>query len=104
MKLAIILALMISSAQAQPMQPQRVEDWIALDILFFIASPEQVKDICPPFTQACAVPVFAKRRCLVLLPQYDEMLIAHERLHCYGFDHIGDSTMRSLWESYKSKR
>lgn len=28
----------------------------------------------------------------------------HERLHCKGYDHIGESTIRDLWQKYKQKQ
>lgn len=95
--------LLVFTAHAQPMQPERVQDWPALDVRFYIVPAEQVQAVCPPFTRGCAIPLFKRRECMVVLSEDGEMLKHHERLHCYGFDHIGESTMRDLWTTHKNR-
>jgi hypothetical protein len=98
-----LLLLLAFSANAQPMQSERVKDWIALDIRYSIVPHSEFVRWCPPLTAACAIPLFHKRECWIVMLEYDDMLAHHERLHCYGFDHVGESTMRDLWENYKSR-
>ena len=55
---------------------------------------------------ACAEVNFAQNRCDVWYPQ--DSITAdvreHELEHCRGFDHPGDSTIRSAWLSWKASR
>jgi hypothetical protein len=98
-----LLPLLVFSAHAQPMQPERVADWPALDVRFYLVPAEQVQQVCPPFTRGCAIPLFKRRECIVVLAENDPVLRIHETYHCYGFDHIGESTMRDAWTRFKNR-
>ena len=31
-------------------------------------------------------------------------IVEHEQLHCKGYDHVGESTIRDLWQKFKQKK
>ena len=58
-----------------------------------------------PPRRACAVVNFAAGTCRIVLADsstrgnYD-----HERMHCMGYDHAGETTVRDAWSTYKEER
>ncbi len=67
--------------------------------------PELVKAHCPGFgVFGCAVSDFGAKRCLILMTTYSQsdLDIELSHRHCLGFDHVGESTMRDSWSSYKN--
>lgn len=57
---------------------------------------------CEPLLSGCAVADFCTRRCDVYLRVAVPGLEAHERAHCAGLDHPGESTMAAAWAAYKT--
>lgn len=41
---------------------------------------------------------------LVAEPPPSPDTVAHERLHCRGYDHVGESTLRDAWQAVKEWR
>jgi plasmid maintenance system antidote protein VapI/uncharacterized protein YceK len=51
---------------------------------------------------ACAEVNFVARRCDIWLTEHPwPAVVEHERLHCRGYDHPGDSAMRDAWITYR---
>ena len=81
-------------------------DWPNLAVAEHVVSSHAMLDACMPymgflqFPLACAIIFFEKLTCDIYVtgPAHLE----HERMHCAGYDHIGDSTLRDAWEEYKS--
>lgn len=85
-------------------------DWPALAVSIQKSPPQQFDAICgrglPGLTHrvSCALVDFSQKRCWIMVrpddtlsPYWEE----HERAHCAGMDHAGESTMRDAWERYK---
>ena len=51
---------------------------------------------------ACARIDFAKNECQIYLTyRLMDWILEHEQLHCLGYDHPNDSTLRDSWELFK---
>lgn len=53
----------------------------------------------------CAEINFATNRCDIWLPEgeNDPMYEKHERDHCLGRDHVGDTTLRDAWNNWMAR-
>jgi hypothetical protein len=103
--LALLLAMNVSAAQLD-LERQPPADWPVLGYEIYLVTPEELRKVCPlrPPIYGCAIPLFATGRCLVFLREYEEQLRNHELLHCSGYDHINETTMRDLWNNFKNWR
>lgn len=48
----------------------------------------------------CAVVNFNEGKCYITTMGQREV-VEHERLHCQGYDHFGETTMADLWQRWK---
>jgi len=48
-------------------------------------------------TPACAAVDFKGRRCTIITSTDDERVMEHERAHCRGYDHVGETTLADVW-------
>jgi hypothetical protein len=87
-------------------------DWPDLMPIEHHVSHAEMRERCMPFMawyespEACAIVQFVERRCDIWLsadfpPGAD--VIEHERAHCAGRDHPGDSTLRDAWRAYQGR-
>ena len=52
----------------------------------------------------CAEINFARFRCDIWVPvDVDAGVLEHEMDHCFGRDHLGESTLRDAWLTYRSR-
>jgi hypothetical protein len=49
----------------------------------------------------CAVADFNKGTCAVYVRFSSKEVLEHERMHCRGYDHPGESTFRAAWDDFK---
>jgi len=91
-------------------------DWPALEVIEHKVSVIDVQKKCFKYltpvaaalslglTLGCAEVDFAARTCTIYIArgENDPGIIEHERDHCAGKDHPGDTTLRSAWERYSS--
>jgi hypothetical protein len=49
----------------------------------------------------CAMVDFNRRSCTVYLRFESPAVLEHERLHCLGYDHPAEATLRNAWEAFK---
>lgn len=54
-----------------------------------------------PLSIACAEVNFIRRTCVIYTSVDWKHVLEHERQHCEGYDHHGESTLRDLWARYK---
>jgi uncharacterized protein YceK len=85
-------------------------DFPRLEVSVNYVPHHQMRDICSKYIPAFASPEacmewdFSKKTCTIWLskdfPPHPSV-VEHEKLHCKGYDHIGDSTLRDAWTTYK---
>lgn len=82
-------------------------DWPELEIVVMRVSEATARYYCPAgFMQtvyACTIPSFADGRCLIYLASDSPSILEHEKLHCKGYDHRGESAARDSWAKWKAR-
>ena len=53
------------------------------------------------FVVACSEWRFDTLSCAVHVPVDSPELLEHERAHCQGYDHVGESTIADAWKAYR---
>jgi hypothetical protein len=89
-----------------------IEDWPELAVHEHYVPHAEMRSRCAAFAafgappMACAEINFAQRRCDIwfsaALPQ-SAYVRKHERLHCAGHDHEGESTLREALAGWRSR-
>jgi hypothetical protein len=84
----------------------KVEGWPALEVVERYVPKAELHARCSEYVStmwvapvACAQFDFVNARCYVWYSADEPpsaATIAHERLHCQGYDHVGDTTLRDL--------
>jgi hypothetical protein len=92
---------------------ERVEGWPSLEIVEHHVAHNVMRSRCVKYVGfgmtpiACAEFDLAARRCHVWfsadLPP-PPSVIEHERLHCQGYDHPGESTMRNILARFNARQ
>jgi len=111
MRLLPLLLLVGCATSTIDLDRQPPPDWPKLAVRYYDASPSEFDSWCSKSTLArhvdsCVVVRFATNECFVLArhgQKLSDEVDKHEREHCAGYDHPGDSTMRNLWERYKAR-
>ena len=98
--------LLVLAAGCSSIDHVKVEGWPPLQLVERYVPQAQMLEHCKQYVTAigmapiaCAQFDFANRRCHVWYNADDPpsaATIAHERLHCQGYDHPGETTMRDL--------
>jgi hypothetical protein len=90
-----------------------IEDWPELAVHEHHVPRAEMRKRCAAFAafgsppQACAEVNFAQRRCDIWFRADrppSAYVRAHERLHCAGHDHEGESTLRQALAEWRSRR
>lgn len=85
-------------------------DWPQLAVRIVTQELRQVQRTCRndfwPQNQvnACAIADFAHRTCYIYTWTDDAAVLEHERAHCAGYDHPGESGMRDAWTNHQRAR
>lgn len=85
-------------------------DWPALAVAEHRVSWEEMTKRCSKYApfgwtpMACSEIRLTTRRCDIWLSadHAAPYIIEHERLHCAGHDHVGDTNLRDMWAHWKS--
>jgi hypothetical protein len=83
-----------------------VENQVSVGVLYqqcWKYVPEWMKWL-GAIVEGCAEIDFKKNVCTIWVRGdgfANEEILTHERKHCQGYDHIGDSILRDEWEDYK---
>jgi hypothetical protein len=89
---------------------EKVADWPALEIVEHYVPEAQMRERCVKYVafgmspQACAEFSFERNRCDLWFSSDfppTPAMVAHERLHCQGFDHAGMNTMADILARYR---
>jgi len=104
--LRYLLVLLVSAcANARDIDAGRAPpaDWPQLEESIVPTTRAEVMRRCPKAAKyrpaGCALIYFAPRQCVILDAGAD---LAHERMHCRGYDHYGESAVHDAWERYKA--
>ena len=111
MKIPALLAALSLCGCASMIEHEKVEGWPQLQIVENYVSTYELNNVCAPYAGfgssplACAQFYFAEGRCVLWFsaefpPTRD--LLEHERLHCRGYDHVGETTMRDFLAGYRT--
>src|SRR3990167_2186056 len=83
-----------------------VENYVPVGILYekcYKYVPEWMKWL-GAIVEGCAEMDFKANTCTIWVRDSgfaDTNILTHERLHCQGYDHIGDSILKDEWRKYK---
>jgi hypothetical protein len=89
---------------------EKVAGWPELRIVEHYVPDEAMRKRCSKYAllpEACAEFYFDRGECHVWYSaDYPPMpfVVAHERLHCQGYDHAGDTSMRDVLARYEAER
>lgn len=110
MKRILILLFAAASAACTTVGHEKVEGWPELMILEHRVSAGEVYDRCKKYVafgmlpMACAEFNLATKRCDIWLMEgfAPPSIVEHERLHCQGHDHAGETAMRDFLTRYRA--
>ena len=106
--LYVLLAALLPACST--MEHERVEGWPELQIVEHYVPAEAMLQRCSKYAGFGSVPLacaefnLATRRCDIWLSQGMawKSLVEHERLHCRGYDHVGETNMRDFLARYQA--
>lgn len=107
-RLSVLLAALVSACST--MDHERVEGWPQLQIVEHYVPAETMLQRCRKYAGFGSVPLacaefnLVARRCDIWLSQSMAWpsLVEHERLHCRGYDHVGETNMRDFLARYQA--
>lgn len=88
-------------------ETKRVEGWPELRVVEHYVSHAQMHEHCKPYDGAplaCAVFLFDAGEChLWFTEKPAQWIVEHERLHCKGHDHVGDTDMTKMLRDWEAR-
>ena len=78
-------------------------DWPKLEVEIIKTTLDEAKRQCKGvklIVFGCAKVFFDEGVCRIYLGTEDKSVYEHELLHCKGYDHPGESTMRDAWAKW----
>jgi hypothetical protein len=99
----VFLAMVLSACTI--VGHEKVAGWPQMEIVAHYVPSQEMRDRCAPYVgfgmlpEACAEFNFAANRCdLWFSADFPPpaSIVEHERLHCEGYDHIGQRTMAEM--------
>lgn len=110
MKRILPVLLAASLAACSTVGHEKVEGWPELMIVEHRVSAAQMYERCRKYVgfgmlpMACAEFNLATRRCDIWLVEglAPRSIVEHERLHCKGHDHVGETAMRDFLGRYRA--
>ena len=110
MKRILTAALAAASAACSTVGHEKVADWPELRIYEHRVSAGEMYERCSKYVafgmlpMACAEFNLATRRCDIWLIEgfAPRNIVEHERLHCQGHDHVGETALRDFLQRYRA--
>lgn len=110
MQRILILLFAAASAACTTVGHEKVEGWPELAIVEHRVSAGEMYDRCKKYVafgmlpMACAEFNLATKRCDIWLMEgfAPRSVVEHERLHCQGHDHVGETAMRDFLTRYRA--
>ena len=109
--LAILFPLLLGACTV--IGHQKVEGWPQLTVIEHHVPHHVMRDRCVKYApwgsspEACAEFNLAERRCdLWFSADFPPLptFVEHERMHCDGYDHVGESNMRDFLARYNAEQ
>jgi hypothetical protein len=105
----LIAALAAASSACTSVGHEKVADWPELRIYEHRVSAGEMYERCSKYVafgmlpMACAEFNLATKRCDIWLIEgfAPRNIVEHERLHCQGHDHVGETAMRDFLQRYR---
>ena len=110
MKRILLLLLATAGAACSTVGHEKVEGWPELTIIEHRVSAGEMYDRCRKYVafgmlpMACAEFNLATKRCDIWFIDgfAPRSIVEHERLHCQGHDHVGETAMRDFLTRYRA--
>lgn len=110
MKCLLILLVAAASTACTTVGHDKVEGWPELTIVEHRVSAGEMYERCRKYVafgmlpMACAEFNLATKRCDIWLMEgfAPRSVVEHERLHCLGHDHVGETAMRDFLTRYRA--
>lgn len=111
-KLVVLIAALLSGCAITPMDwgRQPPDDWPALKVRIIEVPKGEVAGHCRSASYAfatvprgCALVYFTRRECVIYVAEGYPEVLEHERGHCLGYDHPGETNFRDAWTRYKAR-
>ena len=111
-RLCAALLTLLASACGTVIDHKRVEGWPALEIVESFVPNAQMRERCMKYTgfgmspAACAEFDLSAGKCTIWYSADfppSKLIVEHERLHCRGYDHIGESTMAQFLRRHQAR-
>jgi len=110
LKRTLILLLAAASAACSSVGHEKIEGWPELTIVEHHVSAGEMYERCRKYVafgmlpMACAEFNLATRRCDIWFIEgfAPRSVVEHERLHCQGHDHVGETAMRDFLTRYRA--
>jgi hypothetical protein len=110
LKRILILLFAAASAACSSVGHEKVEGWPELAIVEHRVSAGEMYERCKKYVafgmlpMACAEFNLATKRCDIWLVEgfATRSIVEHERLHCQGHDHVGETAMRDFLTRYRA--
>lgn len=105
----LLILLLSGCATVIDLQSKPPNDWPELEVRVVRATQAEAIDACKlsvsfaDVVRGCAIANFYIGRCYIFLVSDDPSILEHEKLHCIGYDHPGESVMRDSWQKWKDK-
>jgi hypothetical protein len=109
--IALLFPLFLSLGACTSIGHEKVEGWPQLTVVEHYVPHHVMRDRCVKYTpfgsspEACAEFNLAERRCdLWFSADFPppKAFIEHERMHCAGYDHVGETNMRDYLARYQA--
>ena len=112
-KFPLFLSLGLSLGACTTIAHEKVEGWPQLTVVEHYVPHHVMRDRCVKYTpfgsspEACAEFNLAELRCdLWFSADFPppKAFIQHERMHCAGYDHVGETNMRDFLAAWNARR
>lgn len=110
---SLLICLLVLLPGCTTVGHERVAGWPALEIVEHHVPHHVMRARCAPYApplmnvEACAQFDFATARCHIWFSADfppPQAFIDHERLHCQGYDHVGEQVMARMLERHLAVR
>jgi hypothetical protein len=111
--LALLFPLFLSLGACTSIGHEKVEGWPQLTVVEHYVPHHVMRDRCVKYTpfgsspEACAEFNLAEQRCdLWFSADFPppKAFIQHERMHCAGYDHVGETNMRDFLAAWNARQ
>jgi hypothetical protein len=111
--LLFLFPLFLSLGACTSIGHEKVEGWPELTVVEHYVPHHVMRDRCVKYTpfgsspEACAEFNLAEKRCdLWFSADFPppKAFIQHERMHCAGYDHVGETNMRNFLANWNARQ